>query len=232
MTVTQASPEVNELRTLFRYLQEWRSLYEAQGIDELTTPLGRTWSLWDLEHLYSQAASLLTPAQYRALTLFLVFDIKERDAAITMGVSPTNPVGMYAALGLARLLDSINSGEVERFLPDHEGWKSRRMAQSLKDYSGLASRLREQTRDTLTGCWQFLPTRPGQAPQVRLRSLESRSGFLYVHPMWIMYLAEFGPLPPGYALAHRAPREPHHPACINPDHGRFVRHALHLRRIP
>lgn len=218
---TTASPEVNELRALFRYLQAFRSLHETEGIDEITTPSGRVWSLWDLEYLYRSASRLLTPAQYRALTLFLVHDVKETEAAQLMGVSPTNPIGMYASLGLRKLLDSIDGGGMDRFRPDQESWRNTEENRQSQQLIELAGKIKEQTEVVLYDCHRFLPTPLGHLPRIRIRSRATASGFLYLHPMQVTYAVHVGPIPPGYRLRHLA-RHPHHLACVNYEHADLV----------
>jgi hypothetical protein len=218
VTASPAPPEVGELRQLFRYLQELRSLYETQGIEEITTPSGRTWSLWDIEHLYEQARARLTRAQFRAIDLFLVQDHRESDAAELMGVSRTNPVGMYATLGLGRLLDAIRSGEIARFRPapdlelaEHDLRRSRRLLHNL------AGEIKKNTEVVLDDCWRYLPTPPGKTPRVRVRSLVTASGWLYLHPMLVMYAAHIGPVPADTRIGHRQ-SWPLHLACVNYAH--------------
>lgn len=101
---------VGLLRELFRHLQAFRSLFEAEGVDTLTGPDGQQWSLWDLEDLYREAEGLPC-RQKEAIDLCLIANVRERDAAVMMGVSPTNPVAMYATSGLEKLVDLVNSGQ-------------------------------------------------------------------------------------------------------------------------
>lgn len=222
MTSTAASPDVHELRSLFRYLQEFRSLYELEGIEEVTTPQGRTWSIWDLEYLYAAAEHLLTTSQYRAIMLFLVEDHKEADAAELMGVSRTNPVGMYASLGLSKLIEFIEHGGLDRFRSRRDGWQDDHLRMALSSAERLAGKLREQTELVLDGCLRFLPTPAGRVPRIRLRTSTTASGFLYVNPMLVMYVAHIGLVPTGFTLHHR-PALPHHLACVNHEHADLAR---------
>lgn len=98
---------VRVLRELFRYLIEWRSLYEAEGIDTLTAPDGAVYNLWDVEALYARVPELPL-RQRQAITYYLVNNVMERDVAVMMGVSITNPIAMYATSGLERLVEWEN----------------------------------------------------------------------------------------------------------------------------
>lgn len=219
MTATPAPPEVGELRQLFRYLQELRSLHETQGIEEITTPSGQTWSLWDIEYLYEQARTRLTRAQWQAIDLFLVQDHRESDAAELMGVSRTNPIGMYATLGLGRLLDAIKAGEIARFRPPADADLAESdLRRSRRLLHNLAGEIKKNTEVVLDDCWRYLPTPPGQVPRVRVRSRATSSGWLYLHPMLVMYAAHVGPLPAETYLGHRQQSWPLHLACVNYAH--------------
>lgn len=107
--------EIATLRALFRNLQAFRSTYELYGVDTVRQADGTEWSLWDLEYLLNEGVSRLTKRQQEAIWLCYIYNLKERDAAVTMGVSDTNPVGMYANKGLAKLVLLIESGELPRF---------------------------------------------------------------------------------------------------------------------
>lgn len=98
------------LRECFRHLQAFRSVYESEGIDTLIGPEGEEICLWDLEALYDKLPMLPT-RQHQAIVLFLVHNIREDEVAVMMGLSPTNPIGMYASLGLERLMRMIEESE-------------------------------------------------------------------------------------------------------------------------
>lgn len=110
---------VSILRELFRNLVSWRSLYQSDGIDQLTGPDGEDYSLWDIEWLFEQI-HLLPPRQRQAIELCLILNVRERDAAVQMGVSPSNPVAMYATLGLEKLVAMVEDGSLERSKRDRE----------------------------------------------------------------------------------------------------------------
>ncbi len=95
------------LRELFRNLQVFRVLYEQNGIDVLTGPEGEGYSLWDIESLYERVSEL-PPRQREAIELCLIENMRERDAAVKMGVSETNPVASYATVGLEKLVKVYN----------------------------------------------------------------------------------------------------------------------------
>lgn len=111
-----AAPDVREvvtvdvLRRLFRNLLNWVSMYETDGIDTITDPSGVEWSLWDLLFWYQQVP-LLPRGHAMAIDLFLVQNLLESDAAVLMGVSPTNPIGKYASEGLAKLVRMIEEDD-------------------------------------------------------------------------------------------------------------------------
>lgn len=106
--------DVTVLRELFRQIQQWKSLYEAEGIDCLTAPNGEEISLWDLLYLYEQLPKL-PRRQHQAIELYLVQNMRETDAAVAMGLSPTNPIGIYATVGLGKLVTMIDNDELPRW---------------------------------------------------------------------------------------------------------------------
>ena len=67
---------------------------------------------------YDKANPCLPLRQQQAIELFLVQNMPEDTAAVVMGVSHTNPVGMYATSGLERLLKLIDQGYLDRFSID------------------------------------------------------------------------------------------------------------------
>lgn len=102
---------VGVLRELMRNLIPFRTLYEDTGQDTIIGPDRVEYSLWDLERLY-ESLFLLPPRQAEAIELCLVRQYRERDAAVAMGVSETNPVAMYATDGLKNLIRMVESGQI------------------------------------------------------------------------------------------------------------------------
>lgn len=102
------------LRELFRQYQAWRSAYEAREVDDVLVHQGFEISLWDLEYLI-ESIDRLPVRQQQAIRLCFLANLRESDAAVTMGVSPTNPVSMYANSGLSKILAMIKGGELPRF---------------------------------------------------------------------------------------------------------------------
>ncbi len=106
--------DVQTLRELFRQLQAWHSIYESDQVDVITGPEGEQYCLWDLDYLYGQLHRL-PRRQREAIELYLVQNMREADAAVAMGVSATNPIGIYATVGLGKIIDMIEAGELPRF---------------------------------------------------------------------------------------------------------------------
>jgi DNA-directed RNA polymerase specialized sigma24 family protein len=102
------------LRRLFRNLQALESLYESDGIDTITTPDGQEWTVWDLQYLYDCRARL-SPRQSQAIELCLYRNIKEKDAALLMGIQESSPVAIYANNGLKRIIAMVDQGLLPKF---------------------------------------------------------------------------------------------------------------------
>lgn len=114
-TCPDCTPQVNLLRELFRNLQAWHSALEAHEVGEvIESSDGKEWSIWDADYLYGQRHRL--PPQMRAaIELFLYENLLERDAAVRMGVSASNPVAMYATVGCTKLVGMARNGELSGF---------------------------------------------------------------------------------------------------------------------
>lgn len=115
---------VDVFRNLVRSISPWRSAYEAGEVpDVITDADGQQWSLWDVVRFYESREDLVLdergervprlPRQMStAIEVFLHDNEKESAAAVLMGNKPTSPVGMYATIGLTRLLRMTQAGEV------------------------------------------------------------------------------------------------------------------------
>jgi hypothetical protein len=226
VTAIPADPRITELRELFRYLSEFRLTHELTGLEEVTSREGNTWSLWDLEYLLA-ATDRLNLRQRQAITLCLVHGVKESDAAEMMGVSRSNPVMMYATLGLRRLLDMVDYGELDRFdkpvlKPEDE--VTRCQAQLAELAKLVRSKLVE-----VSDCALF-PNRGGHEPRLLLRSPTTYTGYRIVSPMQVLWLDEIGPIPDGCSVSHsaRVPRVAI--SCSKPQHGELLMsHAYKVR---
>ena len=109
---------VKLLREAFRSLRQWQALYEAQGIDLIYDPATHeAYALQDMEYLLEQAQKLPT-RQRQAIMLFLVENHREVDVAIAMGLSPTNPIGLYATEGLKKIVQWYEDGKLPRYRPE------------------------------------------------------------------------------------------------------------------
>lgn len=106
--------DVGTLRELFRNLQQWEAYFASDGIDTITGPDGTIYHLVDIQYLF-ECRTLLSPRQRQAIELCLYRDTKEKDATLIMGVSPTNPVAMYATNGLRRLCEMVAAGQLPRY---------------------------------------------------------------------------------------------------------------------
>jgi hypothetical protein len=107
------------LRSLFKNLLAFRSLYAAEGVDTVYGPGGSAYSLFDVETLYA-ARVLLSDRQCQAIELFLVQNLREKDVALLMGVSENNPVASYATHGMDALLKMAAEGNLNRYRLDRD----------------------------------------------------------------------------------------------------------------
>jgi hypothetical protein len=214
MTAVPKDPAISELRELFRYLQDFRAVYETTGLEVIRTPYGNEWSLWDLEYLYQASQRYLTSRQKQAISLCLVHNMREKDAAAAMGVSLTNPVMMYATLGIRRLLDMIANGELELFRSSEPTLLTREERRRKSLYL-LADRIKSEVVIDGT-CWMYGKLNAEQPPRILVRSVYASSGFLSIHPLSVMYEAHIGPIPRNSYVSHVATEVIQ---CVNPEHG-------------
>lgn len=103
-------------RELIRNLQHWRSLYEAMEVDDvLVASDSRSYSLWDVQTFYEQR--IVVPPRMRQSIRFCLFEnMKEQDAAVKMGIAATNPVSVYATIGLTTMLAKASKGELPGYV--------------------------------------------------------------------------------------------------------------------
>lgn len=120
---------VETLREMFRHLQAWHSLYEAEGIDILSGPDGEEWSLWDIDILYEMSQHYLSVRQRQAIKLCLYENLSEARAAKAMGTDESNPVTMYASSGLETLVHQYRVG----MLPSTQQFRRERAKVNLRN---------------------------------------------------------------------------------------------------
>lgn len=84
--------------------------------DELVSG-ARSFSLWDGIRFYD-ARVILPERQQQSVQYCLYENLKEKDAATKMGISPTNPVSIYATIGITTMLASASLGEVPGYRLD------------------------------------------------------------------------------------------------------------------
>ena len=106
--------DVATLREIFRNSRQWESLRETESLDTICGPDGEEYNFHDVKFLYENL-HVLPKRQAEAIRLYLIENMRERDAAVKMGLSPTNPVGMYASTGLTKLIDLNERGMIPRF---------------------------------------------------------------------------------------------------------------------
>lgn len=114
----RGSVDVRTLRALLRNLQAFQAAREEHNVTEVTSPDGVTYSIFDVEYLYG-CRELLSTRQRQAIELFLYHNIRERDVAEMMGVSPTNPIAIYATQGLTKICELIAEGRLPGYRDHH-----------------------------------------------------------------------------------------------------------------
>lgn len=73
---------------------------------------GTEWSIYDIERIITTGFPRLSPRKRQAIQLFLIEDHSEESVARMMGVSVTNPIGMYATDGIVTILSMLDQGEL------------------------------------------------------------------------------------------------------------------------
>lgn len=230
MTAVPKNPRVSELRELFRNLNAFRAVYEETGFEDITTPEGGVWSIWDLEYLCQQLPRL-TPRQQQAITLCLIHNMREKDAARAMGVSVTNPVMMYATLGLQRLLDMIDKGELTRYRDDDIELNPEDLRRdALVSKTRLVTTILGKVRTVSNGCWIYPNPSPGP-PSLLVRTPQTSTGFTKVYPLVLLFEAKIGPVAPGSKFSHTSVIPPFSSSCVNPYHAVLMLPQERLQRI-
>lgn len=79
----------------------------------------RSFSLWDGLRFYD-ARVILPERQQQSVQYCLYENLKERDAALKMGIKDTNPVSVYATIGITTMLASATAGEIIGYHIDME----------------------------------------------------------------------------------------------------------------
>lgn len=112
---------LNIHRALIRNLQQWRSMYESLEVpDELIAADARSYSLWDVQRFYARRTTL-PERQEQSIEWFLYWNLLEEDAASRMGIAKTNPVGVYATIGLTSLITQAVNGEIPGYVIELHG---------------------------------------------------------------------------------------------------------------
>lgn len=102
-------------RELIRNLQHWRSLFEIGEVsDVLVASDSRSYSLWDVQTFYVERR-VTSPRQQQSIQFCLYENMKEKDAALRMGISKSNPVSEYATIGLTAMLGMATRGELSGY---------------------------------------------------------------------------------------------------------------------
>lgn len=107
---------VNTHRELIRNLQSWHSLYEAGEVpDVLVASDSRDYSLWDVQRFY-EGRSICPPRMQESIQYCLFENMKEKDAAVRMGIKASSPVSIYATIGLTSMLSAAFLGELPGYV--------------------------------------------------------------------------------------------------------------------
>lgn len=91
------------LEKILRHYGEFRAVYEAEGVEEITVEGGVTVNVHDV----LQGIETLPERQKQAIKLMCLLNWREVDAANAMGLRRwTSPVSSYRRAGLQKLVDS------------------------------------------------------------------------------------------------------------------------------
>lgn len=89
--------------------------------DTLLAADGHEYSLWDVQVFYEQR-SVCPERQQQSIQFCYFENLKESDAAVRMGIAPSNPVSVYGTIGLTTMLTKASLGELRGYeisLPEH-----------------------------------------------------------------------------------------------------------------
>lgn len=93
-------------------------MFEADEVPDMLVAHDRKeYSLWDVQTFYEHRV-ILPDRQQQSIQFCLYENMKERDAAVRMGIKPTNPVSIYATLGLTALLVKACAGDLPGYTYD------------------------------------------------------------------------------------------------------------------
>lgn len=93
---------IYKMEAILRHYDEFRALYESQGIDEIPIGGGYTVNIHDI----LEGINELPKRQKTALILTCLMNLKEIDAAPLMGFKRwTSPVSSYKKLALEKLVE-------------------------------------------------------------------------------------------------------------------------------
>lgn len=91
--------------------------------DVLVGADGKGYALWDVQTFYEQR--FVCPDRMQQSIQYCLFEnMKESDAAVRMGIAPTNPVSVYSTIGLTMMLTKASAGELHGYqisLDDYRG---------------------------------------------------------------------------------------------------------------
>jgi DNA-directed RNA polymerase specialized sigma24 family protein len=104
---------------MFRNLQAWQSVYEAEGADAdiIVASDREEWSLWDIEALYDRSQLHLPGLERDAIRLCLYDNLSLAEAAEAMGSTKTSEVSAYLTKGLRTLVERYNQRRLPKPSP-------------------------------------------------------------------------------------------------------------------
>lgn len=102
-TCSPCTDLVTTYKGLIKGLQSWHSSYEAGQVSDILCAGGSCYCLWDIDEFY--ASRRILPTQMRLSIEYCLYEgMIESDAAIRMGIAPTNPILIYSTIGVTYML--------------------------------------------------------------------------------------------------------------------------------